>query len=493
MQLPKDHLAALEKKIRTIYKNYNVKAPDYELLGQVITTIGFFADSTKSQIDMQGFPAQLQNMKRILAVEWQIEVSQKPLNLLSWSKRSLLKEGTVRINGKKSMHIHLFTDLAILSETGSVNTFKFVKQIGFHHTSIVEENEKDFSLIIPGDKEPLSFKFNSKSEASEWLSRISQVIETYDKNRVYGVPLAELLEKEQEPDGIPKLLKETLSHIGQKGCDVEGIFRVPGDSIAIQEYRELYDSGMAKEIDFSIASIHDVAGLCKLYLRELPIPLVPFTEFDNIVKIEKEFESHKNEETHNTDVANVIGRIPRYRQKVLKFVLTFLKEFSVNSGSTKMNIENLSMVFTPNLVRPQVDTVDTAMVAPMVTRFVNHLVENQEKVWELIPSSDSDQSSSINELVERLLTVKEKSGASLSPVEIKRLKSTLTNQRPSKYISLSTTDDNPTKGRLSQLSQVDAPVSRSTSTISRTRRKKKNSTPHEITRSDFKRSSSIEE
>lgn len=59
-----------------------------------------------------------------------------------------------------------------------------------------------------------------------------------------------------------------------------GIFRLPGQASRIQALKELYDSGSQE--DFSnTEDVHTVASLLKLYLRELPQPMVPFVFYDS--------------------------------------------------------------------------------------------------------------------------------------------------------------------------------------------------------------------
>ena len=59
-----------------------------------------------------------------------------------------------------------------------------------------------------------------------------------------------------------------------------GIFRLPGQASRIHVLKELYDSGSQE--DFSVSEdVHTVASLLKLYLRELPQPVVPFLLYDS--------------------------------------------------------------------------------------------------------------------------------------------------------------------------------------------------------------------
>ena len=64
------------------------------------------------------------------------------------------------------------------------------------------------------------------------------------------------------------------------GLHEVGIFRLPGQASRIQALKELYDSGSQE--DFSATEdVHTVASLFKLYLRELPEPVVPFVFYES--------------------------------------------------------------------------------------------------------------------------------------------------------------------------------------------------------------------
>ena len=57
-----------------------------------------------------------------------------------------------------------------------------------------------------------------------------------------------------------------------------GIFRLPGQASRIQTLKELYDAGSQQEF-LPNEDIHTIASLLKLYLRELPEPVVPFVSY----------------------------------------------------------------------------------------------------------------------------------------------------------------------------------------------------------------------
>ena len=64
------------------------------------------------------------------------------------------------------------------------------------------------------------------------------------------------------------------------GLNEVGIFRLPGQASLIQSLKDVYDSGSQQDFSGS-EDVHTVASLLKLYLRELPEPVVPFVYYDS--------------------------------------------------------------------------------------------------------------------------------------------------------------------------------------------------------------------
>ena len=59
-----------------------------------------------------------------------------------------------------------------------------------------------------------------------------------------------------------------------------GIFRLPGQASRIHTMKETYDCGSQQ--DFSpTEDVHTVASLLKLYLRELPEPVIPHVYYES--------------------------------------------------------------------------------------------------------------------------------------------------------------------------------------------------------------------
>lgn len=72
----------------------------------------------------------------------------------------------------------------------------------------------------------------------------------------------------------------------QTGLHHQGIFRVSGSQVEISNFREGFERGEDPLADTTDASdINSVAGVLKLYLRELREPLFPIIYFDHFVTL----------------------------------------------------------------------------------------------------------------------------------------------------------------------------------------------------------------
>ena len=67
----------------------------------------------------------------------------------------------------------------------------------------------------------------------------------------------------------------------------QGMYRVSGLTSEILELKDRFDGG--DKIDFArYTDISVVCGIVKLYLRELPIPLVSFDAYNEVMKATSE-------------------------------------------------------------------------------------------------------------------------------------------------------------------------------------------------------------
>ncbi|KAG0024585.1 hypothetical protein BGZ81_007644 [Podila clonocystis] len=88
---------------------------------------------------------------------------------------------------------------------------------------------------------------------------------------------------------------------------------------------------------------NDIATLLKLYLRELPNPLLPPTLLE-------QFQSLLSTDRHICHtLRGILIRLPRPNYVVLSYLCHHLSKIAAHSDTTKMTVSNLGVVFAPTL------------------------------------------------------------------------------------------------------------------------------------------------
>lgn len=103
--------------------------------------------------------------------------------------------------------------------------------------------------------------------------------------RIFGVDLTTLVKATNSirPVVIEKCIEEIERRKG--GIESEGLYRVSGFSDAIEELRLAFDRSDNVDFnDFKYNDIHVICSLLKLYLRQLPIPLITFEVYNKLIE-----------------------------------------------------------------------------------------------------------------------------------------------------------------------------------------------------------------
>ena len=369
----------MAKKLRLVH-SCSCKATEKETaeLGRAIGVWEGIAVAVRKIMEEVETPEAYDNLKRTLLVELSIKGLDE--SILGVPNRTFVKEGSLRIS-KSKLHyqLYLFTDVLIIAEK-SLQHSKLVHMVYPDELKLADGTGNRITLKISdkGIATSLQFTFKSSKEVLEWKNPLEEFIDRYTKNRVFGISINDVIEKENLPEGLPFALFIVMKYIREYGMYTEGIFRVPGDQFVINTFKRVFDSG-AIEVDFRGCSVHDVAALLKLYLRELPEPLIPFAQYNTLIVAQRHKDANLN--LYNSSLAGVITELPENNRRILKELLNFLKDLSKNSNVTMMDVSNLALVIAPNVIRPQIDTVDTAMQSAIVGQVFEYLIDNFESIY----------------------------------------------------------------------------------------------------------------
>lgn len=168
-----------------------------------------------------------------------------------------------------------------------------------------------------------------------------------------GVVFGQPLEKMQLDRGVPGIVRQCCSHMLDTGAlQLEGLFRVSGELLEVQHLKKRVDFG--EPVDLSnVTSPHSVSSLLKLFFRELPEPLLTYDHYDGLLA--------RALIGDNKGIVAFAHDLPACHKSTLGYLLTFLRSVAAESSVNKMAAENLAIVFAPNLIRPRIETMQTAV------------------------------------------------------------------------------------------------------------------------------------
>jgi len=128
-------------------------------------------------------------------------------------------------------------------------------------------------------------------------------------------------------------------------------FSVPGKQSSVKELRDRYDRGLTTEFN-TAHSPATISSLLKIYLQSLPEPIIPISSFDDCLAIGSRFKYNNKAEDLNNLKQLIETNLSNINYAVLAYLCLFLKKLTDHVEVTKMDTENLALVFGNNLIRP---------------------------------------------------------------------------------------------------------------------------------------------
>ncbi|KAK2835748.1 hypothetical protein Q5P01_016232 [Channa striata] len=186
-------------------------------------------------------------------------------------------------------------------------------------------------------------------------------------------------------DGIPFIITKCIAEIERRALKMKGIYRVNGVKTRVEKLCQAFENG--KElVELSQCSPHDISNVLKLYLRQLPEPIMPFRLYNSLMGLAKESlqndgETPEGEETEasnahpavvrgpelvdlgsDTDpevltmvdkLKELLNELPKANLATLRYIIRHLRKIAELEEDNKMSPSNLGIVFGPSLMRPR--------------------------------------------------------------------------------------------------------------------------------------------
>ncbi|XP_052892781.1 SLIT-ROBO Rho GTPase-activating protein 1-like isoform X2 [Anopheles moucheti] len=193
--------------------------------------------------------------------------------------------------------------------------------------------------------------------------------------KLFGGSLEEYLEVSGEE--IPLIVRSCIRVINLYGLHHQGIFRVSGSQVEISNFKEAFERGDDPLAEMTDASdINSVAGVLKLYLRELREPLFPLIYFDHFVQLAQLESKH--------DIVSGIRKffqsLPKSVVVVIRYLFAFLNHLSEYSDENMMDAYNLAICFGPTLM-PAPEDKDQVQYQNQVNELIKNIIVHHAELF----------------------------------------------------------------------------------------------------------------
>uniref|UniRef100_A0A8C1JIB7 SLIT-ROBO Rho GTPase activating protein 3 n=1 Tax=Cyprinus carpio TaxID=7962 RepID=A0A8C1JIB7_CYPCA len=176
---------------------------------------------------------------------------------------------------------------------------------------------------------------------------------------------------------IPLVVESCIRYINLYGLQQQGIFRVPGSQVEVNDIKNSFERGEDPLVDDqSDHDINSVAGVLKLYFRGLENPLFPkerFLDLISTIKLET-----SAERAHH--IQQIIITLPRTIIIVMRYLFAFLNHLSQYSDENMMDSYNLAICFGPTLM-PIPDGQDPVACQAHVNEVIKTIIINHEVIF----------------------------------------------------------------------------------------------------------------
>ncbi|XP_044299156.1 rho GTPase-activating protein 9 isoform X3 [Varanus komodoensis] len=250
------------------------------------------------------------------------------------------------------------------------------------------DEEDDLGLPKAPASPDRAYKKRVKSKLRRFIAKRPPLQSLQEKglirDQVFGCRLEALCQREGST--VPRFVRQCVEAVEQKGLDADGIYRVSGNLAIIQKLRFIVDRERAVTSDGRYVfpeqrchedklhltdpqwdDVHVITGALKLFFRELPEPLVPYSLFDEFIAAVKLPDLKEK----ISKLAGLIQSLPQSNRDTLQYLLEHLRKVMELSDVNRMTTQNIGIVFGPTLLRHECDA--TSLVEGMV--YQNQVVE----------------------------------------------------------------------------------------------------------------------
>lgn len=164
---------------------------------------------------------------------------------------------------------------------------------------------------------------------------------------LFGISLTMLCCLDDNAVKIPAKIEQLIKRIELHGLYTEGLYRKSGVNSKIKELKNKMCETPGDEIDYGPYNIHVLANVLKLFLREMPEPLLTFDRYDDFLRASELSETTDRVST----MLSLIKKLPIAHHALLERLIFHLALVAQKEDSNRMSAGSLAIVFAPCVLR----------------------------------------------------------------------------------------------------------------------------------------------
>nr|XP_043869904.1 rho GTPase-activating protein 27 [Solea senegalensis] len=197
----------------------------------------------------------------------------------------------------------------------------------------------------------------------------------YIRDSVFGCHLDTLCA--QERTTVPGFVERCIKAVEKRGLDIDGLYRVSGNLAVIQKLRFKADHEELDLEDGQWEDVHVITGALKLFFRELPEPLFPYSHFDSFITAIRISD-------HNTKLScmrELVKSLPHPNHDTMELLFGHLCRVIQYWEDNRMTVQNVAIVFGPTLLRPEMEAANIAMHMVFQNQIVEFVLNEYEHIF----------------------------------------------------------------------------------------------------------------
>ncbi|KAJ3411226.1 hypothetical protein HDV05_002570 [Chytridiales sp. JEL 0842] len=192
--------------------------------------------------------------------------------------------------------------------------------------------------------------FGNWGKKNKGFEEKKPVVQADPSRVIFGAPLEQAVLSSRINDlfDLPAVVYRCIEYLdAMKAYKEEGIYRLSGSSATIQALKDRFNAegdvdllGSGEQYD-----IHAIAGLLKLFLRELPTPVLTRNYQRDFLALT----DIQDRSDRIIELSRLVSLLPLPNYTLIRVLIAHLITVVQNSDQNKMSIRNIGIVFSPTL------------------------------------------------------------------------------------------------------------------------------------------------